>query len=173
MSRISRALVAPIGLLLLLAGAACGADDEDLGTGKCRFVSATEMAEATGLPEVKPVETHGGCSYLYDPDAVVPAMYTDLKAIGKDYEPMPPAISFQFDGPGAADWPAGGGTPVENVGDSAFWTESEHALVVRSAEGTARISVEQAGLPRTDDLTRIAVKAYGFGAGRLKDAAGG
>ncbi|XVV08151.1 hypothetical protein ACQP2X_25210 [Actinoplanes sp. CA-131856] len=60
------------------------------------------------MPEVKPVETHGGCSYLYDPDDEVPAMYTDPKAIGASYEPMPPAISFQFDRPGAAGRLAGG-----------------------------------------------------------------
>jgi hypothetical protein len=59
-------------------------------SGKCRYVTVAEMAEATGLPTVKPVETLEGCGYLYDPVAVMPSFFTDLDATA-DYEPMPPA----------------------------------------------------------------------------------
>jgi hypothetical protein len=48
------------------------------------------MAQAVGVPAVKPVETKGGCSYLLDPTDVMPTWNIGDPTI----PPLPPLSPF-------------------------------------------------------------------------------
>ncbi|MCY1142181.1 hypothetical protein OWR29_29655 [Actinoplanes sp. Pm04-4] len=127
------------------------------------------MAEATGLPTVKPVETLEGCGYLYDPVAVMPSFFTDLDATA-DYEPMPPAAVVLYSDTAyaikgverkIADPKL---RKVPDVGVGAVWTEDPpegvFALDVRTAGGTVSILLSQDPQLRSDDLAEIAVAVF-------------
>jgi hypothetical protein len=134
------------------------------------------MARATGLPAVKPVETLEGCGYLYDPVAVMPSFYTDIKATAK-FEPMPPAVlvlysdtAYSIEGTEKmiADPKA---RKVPGVGVGAVWSEDPperiYKLDVRTVSGTVRIMLEPDPKLRTDDLTQIAVAVFRYAEPRL------
>jgi hypothetical protein len=127
-------------------------------------VSAADIARATGLHTIKPVETTGGCSYLFDANATVPSFNPD------DFsEPLPPSVDFYFysDSVGIAgvvkDLDSGTLTKVEGLGLDAGWDDKNHELAVRLQSGVVRIDVTPPNQPqhfRTTDLRAIAVQVF-------------
>jgi hypothetical protein len=95
--------------------------------GKCRFVTAPEMAHAVGVPAVKPVETTGGCSYLLDPTDVMPTWNIGDRTI----PPLPPSIAFYYytDKTGIEalhrDLSNPTNEPVNNLGAPAIWYDND------------------------------------------------
>lgn len=144
--------------------------------GKCRFITAAEMAQAAGVAAVKPVETAGGCSYLLNPADVMPSIDPAAATI----PPLPPSVDFFY---WTDDTAIGGFTedvknprekPITGLGRPALWydndAEQTHELSVRTQHGVVRINVMPPDPPqhlRTDDRTAIAEQIYRIAAPRL------
>lgn len=144
--------------------------------GKCRFVSAAEMAQVVGVAAVKPVETAGGCSYLLDPADVMPS----LDPAAATFPPLPPSIDFSFYTDQVAinafaeDLKNPGEQPVSDLDAPARWLDDDgeqlHQLTVRTSRGVVRINVMPPGPPqhlRTDDRVALAKQIYTIARPRL------
>ena len=129
--------------------------------GKCRYVTATEMARATGLAAVKPVETVGGCSYLLDPSDSMPSQSATTG--------LPPSVDFYFyrDTVGISGAETDLSSPdvhhISDLGFPAGYRDDDgwYELVARVPNGAVRVIVAQPDPPqhlRTDDRTAIAVQ---------------
>jgi hypothetical protein len=187
----------PVTLLTAVIGtAACQADapapaghaDRPNGTnawaptrpeGKCRFVTAPEMAQAVGVPAVKPVETKGGCSYLLNPTDVMPSWNIGDPTI----PPLPPSVDFYYytdkTGIDALDRDLRNpqNRQIGDLGTPAAWYESDdpadplHELAVRTPHGAIRIDIMSTELPQlhpqTDDRIAIAERVYRIALPRL------
>ena len=152
------------------AGAASG---EAAAGGQCRYVTAAEVAEATGLPAVKPTETQGPCNYLLNPADVMPSLDPRMTS----FPPLPPALTFVFytDAyPVSAvvqDLQRPGLTPVPGLdgvtAGSFTGPDGEYEFVAKLTGGAVRISVDPPRQFRTGDLTTVAVRVFKFARPRM------
>lgn len=153
-----------------------GHADSVLLPGKCRFLSAADVARATGLRTIKPVETEGGCSYLFDANAVIPSLDPAVDPAKLD-ESLPPSIDFYFWSDSVAingvttDLASGTFTKVPGVGKDAGWSDKNQELAVVLQNGVVRIEVTAPKQPqrfRTGDLRAIAVQLFKAAEPRLR-----
>ena len=139
-------------------------------TGRCRFVSAAEIAQITGISTIKPTPVLGGtdaCDYFYDLDATIPGW-----SPGDSTPQVPPPaiyVGFYTDDVGIdgvdRDLAGTSFVAVSGVGVKAGWSDEYGELAIVLQHGVARVSVEQPDSGsgkklRTNDLKAIAVAVF-------------
>jgi hypothetical protein len=150
---------------------------EPLPTGACRFVTAAEVAQITGIRTIKPTPVIGGtdaCMYFYTVDATIPAWSPGMPV--SDAVPPPSVYIAYFTEPVGVngverDLVNPKYFPVQGVGLQAVWIEDVDELAVKLQNGVARIDVnepENGQRLRSDDHKELAITLFRVGEPRMR-----